>query len=192
MQCKTIFDEHYQSGFICDYIVENGISPIQCELESVSDLSPAIVSDGEVLARMIFSPHHVDEDGKIKSFAFKDVENKGMSVDRVFYARDPEIHSRGLAKRDKGNTDRKPGMDPLEYHGYITGPAGSCRAIHADNGQRVFYIFNTGLPNHDCHADVFLNHKHVVDKLSDSKLSKLRRQLMKEFTSGIQRPTSAA
>lgn len=53
-----------------------------CEKESVSKYSPCAVQDNEDLIRQIYSPIHVDEDGRLKPLAFEDASNRGMSVNK--------------------------------------------------------------------------------------------------------------
>lgn len=84
----------------CHYLTENYEQSLEWEKESVSSHSSGIVIDDEELARNIFSPHHYDtETGDIKSLAFDDVLNKGLSVLRYDYTTNEEIISIGEAKK---------------------------------------------------------------------------------------------
>ena len=128
----------------CHYLTENYEQSLEWEKESVSSHSCGIVKDEEILARNIFSPHHYDtETGEIKSLAFDDVLNKGLSVLRYSYTTSDEIISIGEDKQKETH----------EYLGYVTIQA-KCIREYIIGLNRAMAIYDTALEDLLMHADI--------------------------------------
>lgn len=120
------------------------------ELESVSEYSPGIVLHEECLARLIFTPIHVDEDtGEVNAAAFNDVKDKGLSINRLTYITKSDLVQKGCAK---AQADKAAGKE-REFVGIIESVCLSIRSIKAES-QRAFCVVDTALENDASHADV--------------------------------------
>jgi len=124
-----------------------------CESESVSTYSPCPVGDSEFVARLIYSPFHIDvETGEVTEAAFSDAKDKGLSVQRTAYATNTQIKTIGENKlaRDqaRGKTDR-------EFLGAVNGKADSIRGLTYSNGECAFCVYDSALPDVPSHADVY-------------------------------------
>lgn len=123
-----------------------------CEAESVSPYSPGPVSQAETLARLIYSPHHIDrETGEVTEAAFSDVKDKGLSVQREAHAVPAEIWAIGERKLAddvaKGKVDRK-------FLGIVVAQVQAIRMVTYDGGARALCVYDSALPDQQAHADV--------------------------------------
>lgn len=151
MDCQEVFKEAAAHRDRCGYIskIKPGCS---CEGERVSHHSPGLVADGEIIARLIYSPLHVDlETGETKEAAFSDVTDKGLSIQRLSQTSSAEVRAIGEKKladdHAKGRTDR-------EFLGMVTAEVKQVRQQTYEDGQRAFCVYDSGLPDAPAHADV--------------------------------------
>ena len=143
-EAEVFFNCKVSSSEKCHYLTKNYEQALEWEKESVSSHSYGIVKDDEILARNIFSPHHYDtETGEIKSLAFDDVLNKGLSVLRCSYTTNEEIIRIGEDKK----------KDTHEYLGYITIQA-KCIREHIIELKRSMAVYDTALEDLPTHADI--------------------------------------
>ena len=166
----------------CKLLAENYDKTIEWEKLSVSDFSPGVVDDLEIIARQIFTPIHVDENGEIKTAAFDDALNKGMSVNRLKYASENNIHQSGELKAER---DRQIRPD-RQYIGFIKTEVSTIRSVH-ECDKRVCAVFDTALKDTPHHSDVciilFGENDCVTPKLS-KKTAKMNRRLNLKRTFG--------
>lgn len=150
-----------------------------CETKSQSVYSPGLVGDDESIARLIFSPIHIDGQGKVLPAAFSDVDvpGRGLSVNRYAHCTSEELLNLARAKeamdRDKGKPDR-------EYKGFVVAGVRPVRDI-TNEGLQAFCVKDTSLKDNISHADV--DQDCSCHDLSKSERRRLRRQLQKEFSS---------
>lgn len=132
MSCREFFESLPSSGADVkkradqiDQEYPNG----QCELESVSSVSPGIVKSSEFAHRFVISPHHVDkESGKILSTFFNDCSSIGMSCQRSENSHASEdIHVRGAAIVQDWNTANPDSARPRTYLGVVSAKCGNIR-----------------------------------------------------------------
>lgn len=120
------------------------------EFIQVSEYSPGIVKDDETVARLLFSPHHIDKvTNDIQPVAFSDVFDKGLSVNRLKYISIGDMCKFGdeMAKTmGKSNSER-------EFIAYMTGSVSEIRKQLAE-GFRVFAVYDTSNESAIMHADV--------------------------------------
>lgn len=143
------------------------------ELEPVTEYSPGVVLDEERLARLVFTPIHVDEEtGEVNAAAFNDVKDKGLSINRLEH-----ITKSGLVQKgyEKAAADKAIGKK-REFLGVIETLCSSVRSIYTAN-QRAFCVVDTALIHDSSHADVC----QVPTGKQESR--KARRALMREFSS---------
>jgi hypothetical protein len=154
VKCQSLFDDcSGDVGNRCEKLTKESPN-CECEQGSVSPYSPGTVQHNELLARLIFSPIHIDEvDGSVKEAAFSDVQDKGLSVNRLTSSNAEEIDKIGeeKAKQDKLSESKR----DREYLGVVMASAGEIRAIkNPGSDGRAFCIYDTALKNNISHADV--------------------------------------
>ena len=105
MSCSEIYTV---TSNRCKFAQQND-PQCNCETVSVSQYSPGVVEDNEILIRQIYSPHHIDEEtGRVNTSAFTDAQDQGMSVNRKTYSSIEELNKkvqyklRSDEKRGKG------------------------------------------------------------------------------------------
>lgn len=116
---------------------------------SVSSHSPGVVKNTEFVSRQMFYPIHIDDDGEIKMVAFDDAFNKGLSVNRLDYAHEKDIHRLGETKA-KHDRMLKP---ERRYVGFVKANVSELRAV-SECDKRVYAIFDTAMKDVFHHADV--------------------------------------
>ena len=144
------------------------------EQRSVSEYSPGIVGNGEVLLRQIFSPIHIDQEtGEVKPAAFSDVKDKGLSTNRLRHISADAIVTKGEAK---AVADRDSGKE-REFLGIILAHCRNVRAIKsAMEEKRAFCVSDTARADDPSHADV------CQVPMSKMAARDARRRLMLEFS----------
>ncbi len=142
------------------------------ELEPVSEYSPGIVLNEEYLARLIFTPIHVDDEtGEVNAAAFSDVKDKRLSVNRIQHISRPDLAQKGCTKAE---TDKAAGKE-REFVGVIESACLDIRSIKVERNQS-FCVVDTALENDTSHADV------CQIKLGRKAGRLARTALMKAFT----------
>lgn len=137
----------------------------QCELESVSFLSPGVVKNSEYVHRFVISPHHVDKDsGKILSTFFNDCSTFGMSCQRSDGSEAPQnVHVRGAAMIEAWNKAHPDTPKPRAYLGVVSAQCGNVRSMvpRADAPEQpqaydkpVMAIYDTAQDGDLQHVDV--------------------------------------
>jgi hypothetical protein len=179
-EAKEFFGNEELSKDKCRRLAECPAKSLNWESESVSDHSPGVVENGEILARQIFSPIHIDtDDNTLTPAAFNDVFDKGLSVNRLSHSAENEIHEAGRSKAQK---DRDHGK-VRQYLGFVDADCSDIRSIVDSHDQKkVFGVFDTALPDAKNHADICLI-RDAVDAnsgLSKRNLKSERRRLLQE------------
>lgn len=132
MSCREFFESLSTSGADpkkradqIDQEYPNG----QCELESVSSVSPGVVKSAEFAHRFVISPHHVDKDsGKILATFFNDCSSIGLSCQRSDSTHaGQDIHVRGAARVREWNTANP--EKPRSYLGVVSAECGNIRGM---------------------------------------------------------------
>lgn len=133
----------------CEYLAKNPTEAIEWENSNATTHSKEVVKNEELITRQIFSPIHVDEAGNITPAAFNDAMNKGLSVNRLNYSSETEIHTAGerKAERDRIHAPER------AYLGLVTASVSSIRSL-TEGIHRVFAIYDTALSHDISHADV--------------------------------------
>lgn len=148
-----------------------------CEKESVSAHSAGKVEDAEHLFRFIFSPIHIEDDGRVNAAAFSDVQDKGLSCDRDATAEpSTAIHERGSAQVNTHNQDN-PDKGPRKYLGVVGALCEDIRTLPYDDGSKAFAVYDTAKADNPSHADVF-----QITTKSPSQQKLLRKRLRDKFS----------
>ena len=160
--CRELETEYSDSDCKCTQYHEH-FPDCTCEKESVSEYSPKLVADSEILVRTLFSDQLVNREGNLKPLYFRqEPESRGFSVDRVDFV-DPE--SLALSKRE----DRR-------FKGYLMFIAVSARVVRrlSEEGTRLFCVYDTATVENVAHADICQN--LILDKRTPN-----RKKLMMEI-----------
>ena len=169
MDDPIVFFEN--SKDISKQLAKNQEKALEWEQVKTSKYSPGIVKNDETVVRQIFSPIHVDEEtGEVKTAAFDDASNKGLSVNRLAHASPEDIHQSGEKKAD---TDRKSGKEDRAYLGFVEADVEKIRSDLEDN-TRVFTVYDTALKKAIHHGDV------CTIKQNDCQIPKLSKKLAKK------------
>ena len=100
-ECVEFFNNEDFLHSKCKYLADNFEKALEWERLSVSEYSPGIVEDHEIIVRQIYSPIHIDdESGEIKTAAFDDALNKGLSGNRLHHSNEEHIHKLGKSKAE--------------------------------------------------------------------------------------------
>jgi len=144
---------------------------IALEQVPYNDLSPCIVSDKEIVARVLFSPKHYF-DGEILSMAFEQIFNpNGMSILRKSYFFEESL-SKTISQIETNDT---------KYSGYVCAKTEDIRAIKINN-LRLFYILDTATKEKLGHADIYIKLSSVECGLPKKSLKGyVRAEIAKVF-----------
>jgi hypothetical protein len=166
----------------CGKLSEDYELSLELENISLSDYSPNVVSSSEDIARMVFSPLHIEEDGTIKAAAFEDVRDKGLSVHRL-------EHTQAQTLKHLGDTMASnaivAGRSKRDYVGYVKALTDDIRKLIEDE-KRLFCVYDTAKETEKSHADVcavFLNSNNP--KLGKKAANKQRRKRLQKLFSPL-------
>ena len=170
--CRELEDQHGGGECKCAHYSER-FPDCMCERKSVSEHSPGIVCNDEVLVRAIFNLNWINrKTERLNDSYFRNDKGarRGWSVNRTSYIDTDKL-------RDRMMTDEK----YKGYLGFISVECGRVRALTHDD-QRLFCIYDTAIQEDPSHADicqaVFIpkgteNRKH--------KMLRISRRLQDEF-----------
>lgn len=132
--CKCV---HYRENF----------PDCACERESVSNHSPGLVEDSEILVRTLFRRSLIGQDGRLKPSYFRmDPPSRGFSVDRI-----QKTDEESLIKNKK--TDDRYDGDLF----FIGSHCGDVRALTAEDRERLFCVYDSATEENHAHADICQN-----------------------------------
>lgn len=151
MGCSEDFQEAADAGDHCGKLAQKH-PDCACEAESVSPSSPGPVGAEEALARLIYSPLHVDPiTGEVTEAAFSDVKDKGLSVQRLTHV--SEAHVRAIGEKKLAD-DHALGKTDRVLLGIVTGSVAAIRQQTYETGERTFCVYDSALQDTPAHADV--------------------------------------
>jgi len=179
MEAKVKFFKELNPLNKCEELSKNYDISLILETISLSEYSPQVVQPVEELARLIFSPLHIEEDGSIKASAFHDVKDKGLSINRLNYIDAKTIHRRGNLMVI--NNERS----PRTYVGYIKVVAQDIHKLE-ENNQRLFCVYDTATDEDNSHADIcaiLLESKN--SNLGKKAANKQRRKRLQKLFSSL-------
>jgi hypothetical protein len=189
-ELKLVFIDDEKSAEKCKLLAANHTDAVHLEGFSVSEHSPSIVANDETVARQIFSPLHYDDSlDEIKASAFTDVNNKGLSVNRLRLVEERAIHEQGQSKELADNTRLELlDVDNINRRKYLGFTKANVQDIRADleNEKRVFAIYDSALLTTPSHADICLIKQDVVDGLSKKSANMFRRKRLQEMFGKLQ------
>ena len=153
MDCLEFFKNNRENPEKCKLLQDNPEQVLDWEQScSVSEYSPGLVQEVEVLYRQVFIPIHVDDEtGKLKPTCFDDASSKGLSVNRAEFIPLQALIEKGLAK---AATDRERKPD-RQFYGLASTNCAEIRQINSSTTKaRAFCVFDTALADDPSHADI--------------------------------------
>ena len=127
-----------------------------CEAFAIGDLGP--IADDEPLGRLIFSPEHIGQNGKVKvgAFPLSHIREKGLSLVRITKVSPELLHQFASALSQLGTATRTPA-------GYVAFETHVAREISLDDGFRAVCVWEDPTPETDkvprnpAHANLVAN-----------------------------------
>lgn len=113
---------------------------------SASRHSPSVVADDETICRQVPDPTFIDAGtGDIKPALFDDINNKGMSVDRLAHSPLEQIAERARARfKPQGRS----------LHSVVHLSTNAVRRLLSIEGTEALGVYDTALEDNISHADV--------------------------------------
>ena len=182
MEEKLKFFKELNPKEKCQELAKNYDIALELEKISLSEYSPKIIQISEKLARIIFSPLHIEENGSIKPSAFEDVKDKGLSVHRLNYIDDENIKMIGTSMVKIATEN---GRSPRTFAGYITVLTDEVYKL-IENNKRLFAIYDTATDKEPSHADIcaiLLSSPNLT--LSKKAANKQRRKSLQKIFSKL-------
>lgn len=189
-ELKLVFIDEGKSADKCKLLAGKHSEAVSLEGLSVSEHSPFIVANDESVARQIFSPLHFDDSlNEIKPSAFTDVNNKGLSVNRLCLVEEEDIHVQGQAKELADNTRLDlldvENINRRKYLGFTKAKVQDIRNDLEDS-KRVFAVYDSALLSTPSHADICLIKQDINGALSKKSANMYRRKRLQEMFGKLQ------
>lgn len=128
-----------------------------CETESLSEYSPGLITDDEVIARVVCTPMHVHrKHPKLMASFFSKAMSQGASVQRLDHATDAEL-AKCVEDLIAGGSDRV-------WLGYVVASAGAIRALQLRQAdEQSFCVVDAALPRNPAHAEIHCAYRVIED-----------------------------
>lgn len=145
LSCRDVERAHGDSGCKCVHYRE--LFPEgDCERCSVSDHSPGLVDDPEILCRLILPSHLLKDSLAIDPAVLRAVEALGLSMIRARHVSLDDLGKRALAYAKRKNV-------PLSDVSLAAARCGDARAI-ASSGARGYRVYDTATEHDPAHTDI--------------------------------------
>jgi len=143
----------------CKKLLENIDNILMWENITVSDYSPGKVLNSEIIGRQIHSPIHINEEkpNQLNNFAFEDMINKGLSINRFKYSHKSDLHKRGREKAENDRLGKNASQKPKPERKYIGLAIANVKEIRDtfEEEKRCFTIYDTASSDCPSHADLY-------------------------------------
>lgn len=145
-----------------------------CEKYRMSEHSPNVVGDDEMLARFVFSPMHVNKKGEIKPSIFSHVFNNGCSIQRESIATSEELIN--FAKNFLISDEK------YSWEGVLLAKCDDIRDIKASNkNNRAVCVYDTAEPDNRAHGEMAQT-QYIIEEADQAEL---RYELFQAFGKGV-------
>lgn len=152
MGCKNFFNAGHAKGELGTKLQQvNDV--LAWELETASDFSPGVVENEEIILRQIFSPIHVDANGKITPSGLNEAFTHGLSTNRLKYISEFDVVNKGIIKQDMDN--QHPDKTDRKFVGIAEFVVSEIRGLTDQTGIKGLAVFDTALKDDTSHSDVF-------------------------------------
>ena len=151
-QCKELERRHRDSGCKCVHYREE-FPDCECENTSVSDYSPTLVQDDELLIRTLYSPIQINQEtGWVDPAHFRnDATKRGFSVNRKLHISEAVLRKK---IEHKIACDRNEGKKRDDFFRIVTARSSDIRRQISKDGERLFYVYDTAVEEDVSHADI--------------------------------------
>lgn len=154
----------------------------ECQSVPVSDLSPGVVDDSELLVRILVSPIHI-KGMKVKGSAFSRAETTGLSVVRDHYATDAVVLQVAQALVDSA---RQANGDKAGVVGVLLVKASAIRGVRADDEAPCYCVYDTAIVENVAHAEALQRVHGCEPDLILLRRSILQREVEHTFISATE------
>lgn len=158
-------------------LCSNHARALKAEQESMSpELSPGIVDNSELVARVLHSPFMCNLEGtELTPKAVDDVFNKGLSVNRLDYiGSDEEVFNSVRTLEAKWLSNPENHSKNRAYIGFAVANVGELRSIRDDgdsDDRQIVGVYDSANPDAAYHADacIIANMDDINDRYYPSK-----------------------
>ena len=150
-RCRELEGRYRDSGCKCIHYRKE-YPGCECEKCSVSDHSPGLVQDHELLIRTVYSPIQINQKtGQVDPAFLRDALTRGFSINRK-----PHVSEVDLRKKieDKIARDRNAGKERDEFYRVVATRCGDVRRLVSEDGKRLFCVYDTAYQEDISHADI--------------------------------------
>jgi len=150
--CKELERTHRAGDCKCVHYREE-FPGCECETSSVSDHSPGVVGDEELLIRTVYSPIQINQEtGIVDPAHFRnDALKRGLSVNRRRHVSEADLRE---SIESKIVRDRHEGKERGDFYRVVTARCGDVRRLALENGERLFCVYDTAFEEDRSHADI--------------------------------------
>lgn len=122
----------------------------ECESDTLSEHSPGLITNDELIVRMVVSPMHISKSQPniVKPSFLSHSETKGVSMQRLPLASTEELANCVNALTKKTGT---------AWLGFAQASAENIRNIGANNGEQVYCVADAALEHNKAHAEIHLS-----------------------------------
>ena len=151
-QCKELERKYRDSGCKCIHYREE-YPGCGCEKCSVSDHSPGLVQNHELLIRTVYSPVQINQEtGQVDPAFFRqDALKRGLSINRKHHVSEADLRKK---IEDKIARDRNEGKERDEFYRVVAARCGDVRRLVSEDGERLFCVYDTAYEEDISHADI--------------------------------------
>lgn len=156
MDGKEFFEKYKGDKEMCKHLQNFDVGTLKnWEAESVSQFSPGVITDDEIIYQQILDPTNLDDSKtSLKPMAFDTASSIGMSTNRLVGASMADIILRGHA-RAKSYNDAYPSAPQRSLWGFVPIPVSSVRKIVSDfSNDRGLFVYDTATQHDPSHADI--------------------------------------
>ena len=150
--CKELERRYRDGGCKCIHYREE-FPGCECEARSVSDHSPGVVGDDELLIRTVYSPIQINQEtGVVDPAHFRnDALKRGFSVNRKHHVREADLRKTIESKIAR---DRHEGKERDDFYRVVTARCSDVRRLAGEDGKRLFCVYDTAFEEDRSHADI--------------------------------------
>ena len=151
-RCKELERKYRDSGCKCIHYREE-YPGCECEKYSVSDHSPGLVQNDELLIRTVYSPIQINQEtGQVNPAFFRnDALKRGLSINRKHQVSEADLRRKIECKIVR---DRNEGKERDDFYRVVTARCSAVRRLVSDDGERLFCVYDTASEEDISHADI--------------------------------------
>ena len=151
-RCKELERKYRDSDCKCIHYRKE-YPGCECEKYSVSDHSPGLVQNDELLIRTVYSPIQINQEtGQVDPAFFRnDALKRGLSINRKHHVSEADLRRKIECKIAR---DRSEGKKRDDFYRVVTARCSAVRRLVSDDGERLFCVYDTASEEDISHADI--------------------------------------